>query len=205
VTLYAHPKHLLAPDEAQAALAAFDRAAYLVTTGEDGFAASRLPMLVEGGQLLGHLARANAQLRHAPGPALAICPGPETYVSPGWYETKKRTGRAVPTWNYETLHVHGQLTVFDDKTRLKALVEQLSQRHEQERPTPWSVDDAPEDYIEALLGAIVGVEITIERIEGKRKISQEKPAEDRAGVLAALDAADDPRDRAIAEAMRRSS
>lgn len=200
--MYGHPKHLLSEADARAALAAFDRAALLVTHGRSGFCATHLPLVVREDRLIGHIARANPHWREAPCDALVVLAGAETYISPSWYETKTQTGRAVPTWNYETIHVHGAMTVYDDRARLLENVRALSDRHEAAMPAPWSVDDAPRDYIEALLNAIVGVELRIARVEAKRKLSQEKPAADRAGALAALDASPDPRDRAIAAAMR---
>lgn len=199
--MYGHPKHLLSDDAARAALARFDRAAILVTSGAAGLLATHLPLIVEGDRLIGHMARPNPHWREAPVDALVIMPGAETYVSPSWYETKARTGRSVPTWNYETLHVWGRLTTYEEPERLRANVAALSARHEQGRAPEWTLADAPEDYIAALLRGIVGVEIAITRIAGKRKLSQDKPAEDFAGVLAALTASEDARDNAVARAM----
>jgi transcriptional regulator len=107
----------------------------------------------------------------------------------------------VPTWNYEVLHVHGRLTAFEDLDRLRTLVDDLSNTHEAGRPSPWRMADAPADYIETMLRGFVGIEVAIDRIEGKRKLSQDKPNDDKAGVRAALSASDDPRDRAVAAAM----
>jgi transcriptional regulator len=199
--MYGHPAHLMAPDDALAALAAFDRAAILVVVGADGLDAAQVPFMLNGDRLVGHLARANPLWRAAPCAALVICPGPEAYVSPSWYETKARTGKAVPTWNYEVLHVHGRLTAFEDLDRLRTLVDDLSNAHEAGRPSPWRMADAPADYIETMLRGFVGIEVAIDRIEGKRKLSQDKPNDDKAGVRAALSASDDPRDRAVAAAM----
>lgn len=200
--VYAHPLHLMSEADARAALAAFDRAAILTVAGPDGLAAAHVPVQLRGDRLIGHLARANPIWKAAPCPALVICPGPESYVSPSWYATKAETGRAVPTWNYEALHVQGALSVIEDPVRLRALVAELSDAHEAGRPEPWSIDDAPEDYIAGLLRGFVGFEIAIARIEGKRKLSQDKPEKDRAGVIAALEASADPRDHAVANAMR---
>jgi transcriptional regulator len=200
--VYGHPKHVLDEAQARQALAAFDRAALLVTHGATGFMATHLPLVVQGDRLIGHVARANPHWREAPCDALVVLAGAETYISPSWYETKAQTGRAVPTWNYETIHVHGRLTTYEDAASLRENVRALSDRHEAAMPAPWSIDDAPGDYIAALLNAIVGVEIAIERVEAKRKLSQEKPPGDHAGALAALDASPDPRDRAVAAAMR---
>jgi transcriptional regulator len=201
--MYGHPKHLLSDPEARAAALAFDRLAILVTNGAGGLMATHLPLLAEEDRFVGHIARANPHWREAPCDALVILAGAETYVSPSWYETKKRTGRAVPTWNYEAIHVHGRLTTYEEQERLRANVTHLSARHENARTPPWGVDDAPEDHIAALLRGIVGVEIAIARIEGKRKMSQDKPADDFAGVVAALSASADQRDRDVAEIMTR--
>jgi transcriptional regulator len=197
--MYASPKHRLSEDDARAALAAYDRAAILITPD---LQATHLPLLMEGDRLIGHVARANAHWRAAPCAALVVCPGAETYVSPNWYETKQQTHRAVPTWNYVTLHVRGELTTFDDAGRLEHVVACLSARHEAGQPQPWSLADAPRDYIDAMLRAIVGVEIRIESLHAKAKLSQDKNEADRTGVIGALSDSDDPRDQAIAALMR---
>ncbi len=201
--LYGHPRHALSESDARAALAAYDRAAILVTSGPSGLRATHLPLFIEDGRAIGHVARANPIWREAPCPALLIAPGPETYVSPGWYETKKRDGRAVPTWNYETIQAWGALTIFEDAQRLHDVVARLSARHEDGRAEPWRIEDAPADYTARLIAAIVGVEIALERVEAKRKLSQEKTAPDFDGVLAALSRSEDPRDGAVAAAMKR--
>jgi len=165
----------------------------LVTRDGGGLDASHLPMLLEappGGpaRLVGHLARANGQWRSAPGgsPALAVALGPDAYVTPAWYPTKRETGRVVPTWNYVALHAHGEVRFFEDRDRLLDVVERLTARHEQGRPHPWKVSDAPPDHVEAMLRGIVGVELTITRLEGKWKASQNRGAEDRQGVVEGL-------------------
>ncbi|KAF0186605.1 MAG: FMN-binding negative transcriptional regulator [Hyphomonadaceae bacterium] len=198
--MYGHPETLLSPAEARAALETFDRTALLVTTD---LAATHLPFLVKGDRLIGHVARANAHWKSAPCEALVVMAGVEAYVSPNWYPSKAGTGRAVPTWNYETIHVRGHLSTFEDSARLEDLVARLSDRHEAGQSQPWTIAEAPRDYIDALLRGIVGVEIAIESIEAKRKLSQDRPAPDHAGVIAGLDASDDPRDRAVAKAMRK--
>ena len=118
--------------------------------------------------------------------ALAIFLGPHAYVSPNWYPSKAETGKAVPTWNYITVHAHGRLTVRDDPAWLRAHVGALSAAHEAGRAVPWSVEDAPDDYIESMLRAIVGFELSITRLEGKWKLSQNRGAADRDGVREAL-------------------
>lgn len=197
--MYGHPKTLLTEAEARAALAAFDRAALLVTPD---LAATHLPFYLDGDRLIGHVARANPHWQSAPCAALVAMSGAEAYVSPNWYPTKHATGRAVPTWNYETLQVRGALTAFDDPARLEEVVTKLSDRHEAKQARPWTVGEAPRDYIEALLRGIVGVEIAIESIEAKRKFSQDKPDADHAGVVAGLSSSADPRDRAVSEKMK---
>lgn len=201
-TLYGNPKHLIPEEDARAALAAHDRLAIIVTHGPNGLSATHAPVAVEDGKLISHVSRGNPQWKDAPCDVMVIAPGPETYISPSWYETKKRDQRAVPTWNYEAIHVWGKLRLIDDKARLRDIVDKLSQRHENNRPDPWAIEDAPEEYIDRLLSFIVGFEITLDRVEGKRKLSQEKPDDDQAGVLAALETSEDPRDRAIAARMR---
>lgn len=180
------------------------RLATLVTATAEGLMATPLPLLLaadEGrfGTLYGHLARANPQGRLAPvGEALIAFAGPEAYVSPAWYPGKAETHKVVPTWNYVAVHAHGPLEVFDDAARLRDLLARLTARHEAGRADPWSLADAPEDYIAAMLKGVVGVRIPIARLEGKTKMSQNKSAADRAGVAAGLAASADPRDREVA-------
>ena len=117
---------------------------------------------------------------------LVIFRGPDGYISPNWYPSKQETHREVPTWNYAVVHVHGRLRVIDDATWLRQLLERLTDRHEAGLPVPWHVSDAPEDHIEKMLRAISGLEISIDRIEGKFKLNQNHPAANRAGVVAGL-------------------
>src|SRR5262249_44035144 len=133
----------------------------------------------EHGRLMGHVARNNRQWKTpTTGEALVIVRGPEAYISPAWYATKREHGRVVPTWNYITAHVHGELVVRDDRDWLEANVRALVAHHEGRRPEPWSVDDAPPDYVEGQLRAIVGVEVRIRRIEAKLKLSQNRSKAD---------------------------
>jgi transcriptional regulator len=140
------------------------------------------------GRLLGHVAIANPQWKGAaPGAeALAIVSGPEAYISPSWYEAKTRHGRVVPTWNYETVHLTGPVTFHQDSEWLRALVTRLTRRHEGGREHPWAVTDAPPDYIDGQLRAIVGVELTITSVEAKQKLSQNRSELDREGVVTGL-------------------
>jgi transcriptional regulator len=165
----------------------------LVTLGEDGLDASHVPMLIDAapapfGTLTGHIARANPQWRTAKPEArsLAIFTGPESYISPAWYPTKQQTGKVVPTWNYVAVHATGRVRFFDDAESLRRIVTRLTDTHEGPRVDPWAVTDAPEDFVAAMLKAIVGFELVIERLEGKWKMSQNRPAQDSAGVVEGL-------------------
>jgi transcriptional regulator len=181
----------------------------LVSQGESGLLASHLPLLLvaeegEFGTLYGHLARGNPQWRDlaAGAEALAVFQGADAYVSPGWYASKAEHGKVVPTWNYVAVHAYGTPDVFDDPARLLEVVGRLTDRHEASRPQPWSVTDAPRDYLDGMLKAIVGVALPIRRLEGKWKLSQNRPAADVAGVRAGLAASPDSRDRELAAAMK---
>ncbi len=144
--------------------------------------ANHLPMLLEGGTLRGHVARANPVWKQGDGDALAIFLGPHAYVSPGWYPSKAETGKAVPTWNYITVHARGRIRWIQDADWLRAHVGALSDSHEAGRDAPWAAADAPESYLATMLRAIVGFELTIETLEGKWKLSQNRDAADRDGV-----------------------
>ena len=167
--------------------------ATLVTLTGDGLIASHVPMLLDPepaphGTLLGHLARPNPQARGAaPGvQALAIFQGPDAYITPSWYATKRETGKVVPTWNYVTIHAYGPVEFFNDTERLRAIVTRLTEREEAARAEPWAVTDAPADFIDGMLKGIVGFALPIARLEGKWKMSQNRPAEDRARVIDGL-------------------
>jgi transcriptional regulator len=185
-------------------------AADLITATSEGLLATMLPLIHEPpgsapgagpqGRLIGHMARNNRQWRvPAEGDALVIVRGPNAYISPSWYATTREHGRVVPTWNYITAHIHGRLTIHDDPDWVEANVRALTARHEGRMPEPWSVDDAPTEYIAGQLRAIVGVEIAMERIEAKFKLTQNRSSADIEGAIAGLDAAGD---RPMAEAMR---
>jgi transcriptional regulator len=169
--------------------------ATLVTLTTDGLIASHVPMLLDSdpapyGTLLGHVARPNPQARGAvPGvQALAIFQGPDAYITPSWYATKRENGKVVPTWNYVTIHAYGPVEFFDDTERLRAIVTRLTERQEAARAEPWAVSDAPADFIDGMLRGIVGFALPIARLEGKWKMSQNRPAQDRAGVITGLEA-----------------
>ncbi len=140
------------------------------------------------GRLLGHIAAANDQWQTAaPGAeGLAIVTGPEAYVSPSWYESKSRHGRVVPTWNYEAVHLTGPVAFHQDPQWLRGVVTRLTQRHEAGREHPWAVSDAPPEYLDGQLRAIVGVELVVRSLAAKRKLSQNRSELDRAGVVAGL-------------------
>ena len=164
--------------------------ATLVTTGPDGLIATPLPLLLDAepapyGTLLGHVARANPQWhRSAPdADGLAMFQGADAYVTPSWYATKRATGKVVPTWNYVAIHAYGRVEFIEDAEWLLGLVTRLTRRHEGGRETPWAVSDAPADFIRSQLKGIVGVRLPIARLEGKWKMSQNRTAEDRAGVV----------------------
>lgn len=138
------------------------------------------------GTLVGHVGRGNGVWPLLPQQGVAVFHGPQAYVSPSWYPSKALDGKQVPTWNYATVHAHGTLSAVDDPVRLRAILHTLTQQHEAHRPDPWHMDDAPPDYIHKLLGAIVGVELAVERWEGIWKVSQNRSDADRAGVVQGL-------------------
>ena len=160
--------------------------ATLVTRAADGLTANHLPFELVGEVLHGHVARGNELARLDGAEVLLVFQGPDGYISPNWYPSKHETGREVPTWNYAVVHVHGRLRVIDDATWLRRLLETLTDHHEAGQPQPWKISDAPDDHIETSLRAIVGLEVSIARIEGKFKLSQNHPARNRAGVIAGL-------------------
>ena len=181
--------------------------ALLTSNGPAGLQATHLPLLLvaedgEFGTLYGHFARANPHWQALDGQeALAVFSGPNTYVHPGWYPGKAEHGRVVPTWNYIAVHAWGPVETFDEPARLLELLAQLTARHEAGRPKPWSLDDAPTEYIERQLRAIVGFALPIRRLEGQWKLSQNRQAADRAGVREGLAASANPRDRELAARM----
>lgn len=167
--------------------------ATLVTQGPGGLQADHLPMIFDPaagphGSLRGHVARANAVWREADTTveALAIFQGPQHYVSPSWYPSKQADGRVVPTWNYCVVHARGRLRFVEDAAWLRTLVEELTARHEAGRLHPWRLSDAPEEYSTRMLGAIVGVEMQVTQLQGKWKLSQNRSATDRGGVVTGL-------------------
>jgi transcriptional regulator len=207
------PAHFAADDAAVEDLLFKHGAADLITLTEDGLLATMLPFAYlpsvgEHGALYGHVARNNDQWRKpAQGESLAIIRGPDSYVSPSWYAAKAEHGRVVPTWNYLTAHVYGQLIVHDDPVWVEDVVRRLTAKHEAARLAspgqrmPWSPDDAPRKFIEGQLRAIVGLELQITRIEAKAKLSQNRPATDIPGIVDGLAArGDDPMATAVEQA-----
>ncbi|EXF91773.1 transcriptional regulator [Pseudomonas fluorescens HK44] len=184
------------------------RLAILVTHGEQGLQASHVPLLLSpeqgpNGTLYGHLARANPQWQalEAGAEALVIFAGADAYVSPSFYPSKAEHGKVVPTWNYVAVHAYGSAEVFSDAHHLRNLVSALTDRHERDRAKPWKVDDAPAHYIDGMLKAIVGFALPIQRLEGKRKLSQNRSTADIAGVREGLSASANPHDQALAHLM----
>jgi transcriptional regulator len=176
----------------------------LVSHGADGLIASHIPFLVErdGDQLHlhGHLARPNPQVGDLArgGEVLAIFHGPHAYISPSWYTS----GPSVPTWNYVEVHAYGIVRLVEDADWLRRLLRRLSERHEARNPDPWQMQDLPETYLEGMMKGIVGLDIAVTRLEGKYKLSQNRPAADRPRVVAALEAQSDADARAVAGLMR---
>ncbi len=168
--------------------------ATLVSHGPDGLSANHIPLQLDttagpNGTLRGHIARANplSKASAVDGETLLIFRGPESYISPSAYATKAEHGKVVPTWNYTAVHAYGRLRLIDDPAWIFAQISALTAMHESPLPQPWAVSDAPADYIEKMLGAIVGIEITIERLVGKWKVSQNQPAVNQESLIAALD------------------
>ena len=166
-----------------------------------------MPFLIadDASVVRGHLARPNPVWRAAPCSALLIVPVSDTYVSPSWYPSKNEHGKVVPTWNYDVVHVHGELVAHDDAAWVEQLVRDLTELNESSLPDQWSVDDAPPDYIDKMVRGIVGVELFVDALEGKRKLSQNRSAEDVAGILIGLDTTRGRGAASIADAMRATS
>ena len=182
--------------------------ALLASAGSEGVQASHLPLLLEPGEgefgtLYGHFARANPHWRGllSGAEALAVFSGPDAYISPGWYPAKAEHGKVVPTWNYIAVHARGPVELIEDPERLLQIVSRLSDRHESGRAQPWAVNDAPREYLDAMLRAIVGFALPIRRLDGKWKLGQNRSAIDQAGVRDGLAASTEPREQALAARM----
>jgi transcriptional regulator len=183
------PGHFAMDDAAVVDLLHRHGAGDLVTATDRGLVSTLLPFVYDPapgtqGSLLGHFARNNEHWRLPPvGEAMVILRGPDAYISPNWYASKSEHGRVVPTWNYVTVHVYGELVIHDDAAWVGALVHRLPEKHEAGQARPWTVDDAPPAFVAGQLRAIVGVELRISRIEAKAKLSQNRPAADIDGVV----------------------
>lgn len=182
--------------------------ALLTSAGAAGVQASHLPLLLapdegEFGTLYGHFARANPHWRDLQGgaEALAVFSGPDAYISPGWYPAKAEHGKVVPTWNYIAVHARGPVELIEEPEHLLQIVSRLSDQHESGRERPWAVSDAPRDYLDSMLRAIVGFALPIHRLEGKWKLGQNRSAADQAGVRDGLAASTSPGDRELATRM----
>lgn len=180
--------------------------ATLVVQSASGLVVNHIPLLVcssdgEFGTLRGHVARANQVWQQLAGTAhaVAVFQGPESYITPSWYPSKHVDGKAVPTWNYAVVHAHGIPRAVNDAAWLLHHLREMSDEHERAQALPWKISDAPADFIDRLVEAIVGIEIPIARIEGKWKVSQNRPAGDRLGVAAGLRARGDDRSLAMAD------
>jgi transcriptional regulator len=198
------PRHFAETDPAEIA-GLLRRAGFghLVVAAPEGLAATPLPFVVDDEltSVRAHLARPNDVWRLAPCDALVVVPVSDAYVSPGWYPSKSVDGRVVPTWNYEVVHLHGRLVVHDDADWVRRQISELTDLNESAMPAPWEVADAPDDFIDQLQRGIVGVELEVTRVEAKRKLSQNKSADDVAGAVAGLRAASNPRAAVVAAAM----
>lgn len=182
--------------------------ALLTSAGATGVQASHLPLLLapdegEFGTLYGHFARANPHWRDLQdgAEALTVFSGPDAYISPGWYPAKAEHGKVVPTWNYIAVHARGPVELIEKPERLLQIVSRLSDQHESGRERPWAVSDAPRDYIDAMLRAIVGFALPIRRLDGKWKLGQNRSTVDQAGVRDGLAASTEPREQALAARM----
>lgn len=206
------PAHFV--DNDPASLAALMDAwplAVILRHGADGLAADHVPLRWDAQQrtLRGHVARANPLWREAAAagtdglPVLAVFRAEQAYVSPGWYPSKAATHKAVPTWNYAVAHAHGRLSAIDDAGWLRQFLGELTGRHEAAMPKPWSMADAPEDFLAQMLAAVVGIEIRVERLEGKAKLSQNRAATDQQGVIDGMRADGPPAAQPMAERMAR--
>ena len=183
----------------------------LVTQTADGPSANGIPFILDAdgaaglGTLRGHVARANPVWRETATdvPSLVVFQGPDAYVSPSWYPSKAEHGKVVPTWNYVMVQARGRLRAIDDPAWLLRLVTRLTERHEAPRSAPWAVSDAPADYVQTMLRAIVGIELELTSLRGKWKVTQNRPAADRAGVVTGLEAVGDDAAMALAAQVER--
>jgi transcriptional regulator len=210
--MYQPPHHAEIRKEVIHALMCAHPLGLLVSNGADGPTANPIPFLLDAdhgshGRLRGHLSRANPQWRqiaeHPQEPVLVVFQGVDTYITPSWYATKRETGKVVPTWNYAIVQARGQARIIDEHGWLAGQIDELTGTHEADRGDPWHVSDAPEPFIEAQIKGIIGIEIEIVSLVGKWKVSQNRPAADREGVVRGLgEERDDAASAEMAEIVR---
>jgi transcriptional regulator len=210
--MYEPPLHRQDDLAAQHALIRRHPLGLLVSHGPQGLVANAIPFLIDAGAskfgtLSAHMARANGQWRDltGAGEALAVFQGPDHYVSPSWYATKREAGKVVPTWNYVMVQARGVARAIEDEAWLRRQITALTQSQESSRPAPWAATDAPEDFVAAMVKQIVGVEIEIADIRGKWKASQNRSPADRAGVIEGLTADGDAQALAMAAIVREAA
>jgi transcriptional regulator len=206
--MYVPRFNALDDDQAVRAMVRSVGAGELITVGEDGYPlATRLPVVWEGDRLVMHIARANPHWRSVPDdadvPALVVVTDAEAYVSPAWYASKAEHGRVVPTWNYSAVQLSGRVRRHEDPAWLREAVTMLTGQQESGRAEPWAVSDAPATYVDKQLRAIVGLELALERVEGKAKLSQNRSDEDRVGVVRGLRDEGGGREAVVADQMER--
>ena len=208
MSMYIPRSNVIADEQEIRSMVAEIGTAQLITVGRDGYPlATLLPLIWEGDTVVAHMARANGHWKQieADAPALLVVTGAQAYVSPSWYPSKAEHGKVVPTWNYSAVQLAGRAWVHDDPVWLRRAVDVLVQRHEAGRPAPWTSADAPEPFIDGQLRAIVGIEVTVERVDAKAKLSQNRSEADREGVIAGLRQEPLAGAREVAEQMRRSA
>lgn len=172
--------------------------ATLVTNTQDGLCANHVPLIIdddqdEGLRLHGHIARSNSLSQDKVlGETLAVFQGPNAYISPNWYATKQQHGKVVPTWNYMAVHATGNLRIIDDRDWTLSMITRLTDKEEASHPTPWAVSDAPAAFTEGLLSSVVGIELVVTSLQGKWKVSQNQPEENREGVRSGLETISNP-------------
>ena len=183
--------------------------ATLVTTTENGLTANHIPLILSEnplpfGTLQGHVARANPIWRESLSSVetLVVFYGSDAYITPGWYATKKETGKVVPTWNYAVVHAYGTLRVVDDAEWLRSQIEKLTAYHESEYDEQWKLTDAPNDNIEKLISAVVGIEIVITKLQGKWKVSQNQPPKIKECVIRVLQTLRKAHDSSMAQLIK---
>jgi transcriptional regulator len=203
--MYTPPFNTVHDEDEIRAMVAASASAWFVTVGDGGAPeATLLPIMWRGGTVIAHMAKANSQWKRIVPDArvLLIVPGPEAYISPSWYPAKAEHGKVVPTWNYTAVHLSGTVRVHEETDWVRAAVTELTDTHEQGRDHPWQVSDAPSVYIDGQLRGIVGLEITVDQVEGKAKLSQNRSEADQAGVVAGLEGEPGRGADEIAQAMR---